>query len=56
MTLKERIEKLRGLMREKNIQTYIIPSFDAHQSEYVAEYYKIKSVDIRIYRLRRLQW
>ncbi|GAA0120909.1 MAG: aminopeptidase P family protein [Clostridium argentinense] len=43
MTIKERIEKLRGLMREKNIQTYIIPSFDAHQSEYVAEYYKSRA-------------
>ncbi len=43
MTVKERIEKLRALMREKNIEAYIIPSFDSHQSEYVAEHYKSRA-------------
>jgi len=43
MTVKERIEKLRALMRAKNIETYIIPSFDSHQSEYVAEHYKSRA-------------
>lgn len=36
----KRIEKLRGLMKEKNIDIYLIPSSDYHQSEYVGEYFK----------------
>ena len=40
MDVKKRIEKLRGLMKENKIDAYIIPSFDAHQSEYVAEHWK----------------
>ncbi len=40
MDVKKRIEKLRNLMKESKIDAYIIPSFDAHQSEYVAEYWK----------------
>lgn len=34
-----RIAKLRELMKEKNIDYYIVPSSDAHQSEYIADYY-----------------
>lgn len=40
MQIKERVENLRKLMKENNIDAYIIPSFDAHQSEYVAEHFK----------------
>lgn len=40
MTIKNRVENLRKLMKENNIDAYIIPSFDANQSEYVAEYWK----------------
>ncbi|MCB2291388.1 aminopeptidase P family protein [Clostridium sp. CS001] len=40
MQIKERVESLRKLMVENNIDAYIIPSFDAHQSEYVAEHFK----------------
>ncbi|WP_286905649.1 aminopeptidase P family protein [Clostridium sp. UBA1652] len=40
MDVKKRIEKLRSLMKENKIDAYIIPSFDAHQSEYVAEHWK----------------
>lgn len=40
MDVKKRIEKLRSLMKENKIDAYIIPSFDAHQSEYVAENWK----------------
>lgn len=36
----ERLEQLRTLMREKNIDIYLIPSSDYHQSEYVGEYFK----------------
>ena len=36
----ERLEQLRTLMREKNIDIYLIPSSDYHQSEYVGDYFK----------------
>ena len=38
--IKDRIEKLRKLMSQKEIYAYIIPSSDFHQSEYVGEYFK----------------
>ena len=38
--IKQRIEKLRSIMKEKNIYAYIMPSSDYHQSEYVGEYFK----------------
>lgn len=34
------LEKLREAMEEENIDYYIIPSSDSHQSEYVAEHFK----------------
>lgn len=40
MKIKERIEALRKLMKENKMDAYIVPSFDAHQSEYVAEHWK----------------
>lgn len=40
MTIKERITALRQLMKEKNIDVYMIPSSDNHQSEYVGDYFK----------------
>ncbi len=40
MTINKRIELLRALMKEKGVDAYIIPSSDAHQSEYVPDYYK----------------
>lgn len=33
----ERLEKLRGLMRENCVDIYIVPSGDAHSSEYIAD-------------------
>lgn len=42
MDVKKRIEKLRSLMKENKIDAYIIPSFDAHQSEYVADHWKCR--------------
>ena len=35
-----RLNKLREIMKRYNINYYIIPSADPHQSEYVAEYYR----------------
>lgn len=40
MSIRDRVEKLRQLMKENQMDAYIIPSFDAHQSEYVAEHWK----------------
>lgn len=42
MIIKERLKILRGFMEEKGITAYIIPSFDSHQSEYVADYFKCR--------------
>jgi len=38
--IKQRIDKMRSLMKEKNIYAYIVPSSDYHQSEYVGDYFK----------------
>ena len=35
-----KLKKLRDIMKKYNINYYIIPSADPHQSEYVAEYYR----------------
>ncbi|AIQ53218.1 aminopeptidase P family protein [Paenibacillus sp. FSL R7-0331] len=40
MNIKDRVEQLRQLMRANLMEAYIIPSYDAHQSEYVAEHWK----------------
>lgn len=40
MKVTERLEKLRKIMKNKGIDYYIIPSEDAHQSEYVCEHYR----------------
>lgn len=40
VSVKERIEKLRELMRINKLDAYIVSSFDAHQSEYVAKHWK----------------
>lgn len=40
MTVAEKIEKLRALMRKNNISIYIIPTNDYHGSEYVGDFFK----------------
>lgn len=40
MNINERLKDLRQLMRNKEIDAYIVPTTDPHNSEYVAEYYK----------------
>lgn len=42
MTTNEKIEKIRELMKKNNVDIYIIPSDDFHQSEDVAEYFKVR--------------
>lgn len=40
--INNRVAALRAQMKEKGIDCYIIPSFDAHQSEYVANHWKCR--------------
>ncbi|MFJ8262862.1 aminopeptidase P family protein [Rummeliibacillus sp. NPDC094406] len=42
MNIRDRVEKLRQLMKENQMDAYIIPSYDAHLSEYVAEHWKCR--------------
>ncbi|WML34655.1 aminopeptidase P family N-terminal domain-containing protein [Clostridium sp. OS1-26] len=42
MKVSERLKKLRALMVEKNINMYIVPTADFHQSEYVGEHFKAR--------------
>lgn len=42
MTIKKKIDALRGRMREENIDMYYIPTNDFHCSEYVGDYFKCR--------------
>lgn len=42
MSIQTRLEKLRKLMSDRNIDAYIIPTSDPHQSEYISDYYKTR--------------
>ena len=43
MNIKERINALRQQMHDKNIDVYLVPSADNHQSEYVGEHFKSRA-------------
>ncbi len=38
----QRLEKLRGLMAQRGIDAYIVPTSDFHESEYVGDYFKAR--------------
>lgn len=42
MTIQERLLNLRKKMKEKEIDIYIVPTADFHQTEYVGEYFKAR--------------
>lgn len=42
MTVAERLSALRKCMEEKNIDVYVVPTADFHQSEYVGEHFKAR--------------
>ncbi len=42
MTIPQRVAALRLNMKQKNVEAYIIPSSDPHQSEYVADCWKYR--------------
>lgn len=41
--IKERLTHLRALMAENNMDAYIIPTADFHESEYVGDYFKTRT-------------
>ena len=41
-TVNERIEALRGLMEERGIDAYLVPTADFHESEYVGDHFKCR--------------
>ena len=43
MTVPERLSALRKCMEEKNIDVYVVPTADFHQSEYVGEHFKARA-------------
>ena len=43
MNVPDKIRQLRHLMKEKNIDVYLVPSADNHQSEYVGEHFKSRA-------------
>ena len=43
MTVAERLSALRKCMQDKNIDIYIVPTADFHQSEYVGEHFKARA-------------
>lgn len=42
MSIKERVNQLKNSMRDNDIDAYVVPSYDAHQSEYLAEHWKTR--------------
>ena len=42
-TVKERVLKLRSVMKEEGMDVYVLPSADNHQSEYVGEFFKARA-------------
>lgn len=42
MTIPERLQALRAVMKENGIDIYVIPTADFHQSEYVGEHFKAR--------------
>lgn len=42
MTVIEKLNALRSLMKEKNIDVYMIPTSDFHETEYVGEHFKAR--------------
>lgn len=42
MNIEDKLNSLRGLMKERNLSAYIIPTDDFHGSEHVGEYFKAR--------------
>lgn len=42
MSIPERLKALRGVMADRGVDVYVVPTADFHQSEYVGEYFKAR--------------
>ncbi|MFM1534396.1 aminopeptidase P family protein [Helcococcus ovis] len=42
MSIYDRVDNLRDLMMDRDIEAYIVPTSDPHQSEYLSDYYKTR--------------
>lgn len=42
MTIRERLNELRSLMKQKHVDAYLVPTDDFHGSEYVGDYFKCR--------------
>ena len=40
--VRERLQKLRAEMAKRNIDIYVVPTADFHESEYVGEHFKAR--------------
>ena len=43
MTIIEKLNALRTLMKERNLDVYMIPTSDFHETEYVGEHFKARA-------------
>ena len=54
MTVKERLEALRILMKEKEVDAYLVPTDDFHGSEYVGDYLNAENI-LQVLRVQQEQ-
>ena len=43
MTIPEKLQALRAVMKANGIDIYVVPTADFHQSEYVGEHFKARA-------------
>lgn len=43
MTISEKLQALRAVMKANGIDIYVVPTADFHQSEYVGEHFKARA-------------
>ncbi len=43
MQVKERILAFQALLKERNVDAYVVPTADFHESEYVGDYFKVRA-------------
>ena len=53
MTIPEKLQALRAVMKANGIDIYVVPTDDFHQSEYVGEHFKARTVHYRVLRISR---
>ena len=48
-TIKNRLEDFKKILNQKNIDFYIVPTADFHNSEYVSDYFKVREFQFKLY-------